>query len=169
MVGSPPLNRYCFVLRMGEARVDYRCILEIPSSPNRVERRGDGIRRRTTRVAASDPSGRGGRTWSEARRVNGQAMPSSGSGSRYWAVINRRRWRETRLAALNRDGWRCGQLWSGRAAAGPPPTGFGTRGRTLRPGQSKPLGVVTATYGNTGEYLPSPTPAMRHWSVSYCL
>ena len=33
-------------------------------------------------------------------------MPSSGS-SRHWAKINRRRWAGVRMAALDRDRWRC--------------------------------------------------------------
>ena len=33
-------------------------------------------------------------------------MPSSGS-SRHWAKVNRRRWAGVRMAALDRDRWRC--------------------------------------------------------------
>ena len=88
------------------------------------------------------------------------AVVGSGSGSRYWAVINRRRWRETRLAALNRDGWRCGRCGAvGRLQV--------HHLQALEHGgapfdlDNLALGVVTATYGNTGENLPGPTPAMR--------
>ena len=34
-------------------------------------------------------------------------MPSSGSQSRHWAKVNRRRWAGVRMAALDRDRWRC--------------------------------------------------------------
>ena len=34
-------------------------------------------------------------------------MPSSGSQSRHWAKVNRPRWAGVRMAALDRDRWRC--------------------------------------------------------------